>query len=544
MEKTEKIIAIYSRKSRFTGKGESIGNQIELCRNHIQTVFGCTAAQSATVFEDEGFSGGNLNRPAFRRMMKAAKQGELSAIVVYRLDRISRNISDFTTLIDQLTKLGVSFLSIRESFDTSTPMGRAMMFIISIFSQLERETIAERIRDNMLELAKTGRWLGGNTPTGFASESVTSLNLDGKQRKFCRLKIIPEEADIVREIYDIYTQNPSLTATETELLRKNIKTKRGNPFSRFAIREILKNPVYLQADEVAYSYLLENCGSIYAPESAFDGTHGVMAYNRTDQKNVSTTINLSMSEWIVSVGEHPGLIPSHQWLQVQSALNRNASKSYRKPKINPALLTGQIFCACGSRMYPKMSHNNSDCAEIRYFYVCKQKQNSQGAACTCPNADGNVLDELVLEAIERLPEDVECFRNLLKRAEVWQAGAVGDSRNRRMENERKIQSLLDALSIQSDTIARTKILNKIESILRENEELSAEKSKIEGNEDEMVDEVTGWEDFASMVQKMTVEEKRETVRRLVRRVIWDGRQAQLFFCGDDDASVLGLQMKS
>ena len=86
-------------------------------------------------------------------------------LIVYRLDRISRSIGDFTALIERLVHLNVAFVSIREQFDTSTPMGRAMMYIASVFSQLERETIAERIRDNLHELAKTGRWLGGITPT-------------------------------------------------------------------------------------------------------------------------------------------------------------------------------------------------------------------------------------------------------------------------------------------------------------------------------------------------------------------------------------------
>ena len=158
MAKTADTIAIYSRKSRYTGKGESIGNQIDLCREYIRTHYGDAAAQQAVVFEDEGFSGGNLNRPDFKKMMTAAKERKFKAIVVYRLDRISRNISDFSSLIEELGRLGIDFVSIRESFDTSSPMGRAMMYIASVFSQLERETIAERIRDNMHELAKTGRW--------------------------------------------------------------------------------------------------------------------------------------------------------------------------------------------------------------------------------------------------------------------------------------------------------------------------------------------------------------------------------------------------
>ena len=183
MKSKENRIAIYSRKSKFTGKGESIGNQVELCKEYVCNMFGEAYRDLCEVFEDEGFSGGNLKRPAFQRMMAQVRSHKFKAIVVYRLDRISRNISDFTGLIDELTKLDVSFVSIREQFDTSTPMGRAMMFIISVFSQLERETIAERIRDNMHELAKTGRWLGGNAPIGYRSAEVSKVSVDGKARK-------------------------------------------------------------------------------------------------------------------------------------------------------------------------------------------------------------------------------------------------------------------------------------------------------------------------------------------------------------------------
>ena len=196
MAKTADTIAIYSRKSRYTGKGESIGNQIDLCREYIRTHYGDAAAEHAVVFEDEGFSGGNLNRPDFKKMMTAAKGRKFKAIVVYRLDRISRNISDFSSLIEELGRLGIDFVSIRESFDTSSPMGRAMMYIASVFSQLERETIAERIRDNMHELAKTGR-----------------------------------------------------------------------SFTRFSIKSILQNPVYLVADKDAYQYFVDNEAELFAPES-------------------------------------------------------------------------------------------------------------------------------------------------------------------------------------------------------------------------------------------------------------------------------------
>ena len=267
-------IAIYSRKSRFTGKGESIGNQIELCREYVRSHYGEDWLDRVVVFEDEGFSGGNLNRPDFQKMMRSVRSRQFKAIIVYRLDRISRNISDFTGLIEELTRLDVSFVSIREQFDTGTPMGRAMMFIISVFSQLERETIAERIRDNMQELAKTGRWLGGITPTGFASESISTITVDGKTRKSCQLKVIPREMETIRLIFDLYSETDSLTMTEAELLRRRVFSKNGRPFTRYTLKVILRNPVYAVADEDTYRYFLDSEAEVCFPEEAFDGSEG------------------------------------------------------------------------------------------------------------------------------------------------------------------------------------------------------------------------------------------------------------------------------
>ena len=258
MRQNEDVIALYSRKSRFTGKGESIGNQIELGKEYVRVHFGDAVVDKIVVYEDEGFSGGNLNRPAFKKMMDAARKGKFRAIIVYRLDRISRNVSDFSGLIEELSRLNIAFISIKEQFDTSTPMGRAMMYIASVFSQLERETIAERIRDNMHELAKTGRWLGGTTPTGFTSEAVKSITVDGKTKKACKLKLIPEEAEIVRTIFRLYLETDSLTITEATLMKQGMKTKNGKYFTRFSIKGILQNPVYMIADQDAYDFFIKN----------------------------------------------------------------------------------------------------------------------------------------------------------------------------------------------------------------------------------------------------------------------------------------------
>ena len=188
-------------------------------------------------------------------MMRAAEAGRFRMLIVYRLDRISRSIGDFTALIERLVHLNVAFVSIREQFDTSTPMGRAMMYIASVFSQLERETIAERIRDNLHELAKTGRWLGGITPTGFASEAVQAVTVDGRTKRACRLRLLPEEAETVKAMYSLFARLGSLTAVVKGLQERGLATKNGNAFTRHAVRDILHNPVYARADADMLAWL-------------------------------------------------------------------------------------------------------------------------------------------------------------------------------------------------------------------------------------------------------------------------------------------------
>ena len=542
------MIAIYSRKSKFTGKGESIGNQVELCKDYVRNMFGETYADRCVVFEDEGFSGGNLKRPAFQKMMAEVRKRKFRAIVVYRLDRISRNISDFTGLIDELSKLEVSFVSIREQFDTSTPMGRAMMFIISVFSQLERETIAERIRDNMHELAKTGRWLGGNAPTGFKSEAVSKVTVDGKTRKSFKLVPIPEEAEIPKLIYDLYTETDSLTAVETEMLRRRIKTRQGKDFTRFAIKGILQNPVYMVADEHAYDYFRNREADIFFPKEAFDGTFGIMAYNRTDQEKGKTTILLPVSQWIIAIGQHPGLVPSQQWIKVQESLDRNKSKAYRKPRNNEALLTGLLFCSCGDRMYPKLSQRKTAKGEPIYTYVCKMKERSKRERCNCRNANGNILDAAIIEQIKSLSAHDSSFIAQLAKSRAFYTGKrekyerqLENLRTEHVQNERTINGLIDSLAMAGDSIAKPRMLRRIEELTEGNREIENRIHELEGlvNSNELSDAEFDLlrqmlSHFRSSMEDMSIEEKRAAIRTVVHKVVWDGVTAHVVLYGAEE----------
>lgn len=551
MKNTSDIIAIYSRKSKFTGKGESIGNQVELCREYIRTHYGNAAAEKAVVFEDEGFSGGNINRPAFKKMMAQIERGEFKALVVYRLDRVSRNVSDFSSLIESLNRRDIVFVSIREQFDTATPMGRAMMYIASVFAQLERETIAERIKDNMHELAKTGRWLGGNTPTGYQSESVKSVTVDGKTKKACKLKLIPEEAETVKLIFDLFVKTGSLTLTEAELIQRRIMTKNGNNFTRFSIKSILQNPVYMIADEEAYEFFNLKDAELFTSKEEFDGIHGILAYNRTDQKKGKATVFNPVGDWIVSVGKHQGIIPGKLWVGVQDNLERNKSKSFRRPRKNEALLTGLLFCSCGNRMYPKLSKRKTADGETIYTYVCKMKERSKKGLCNNHNANGNILDLAVIEKIKQLSSEKSDFIKQLEKSKIFYTGnreqyeqKLSAMKKEKADLEKKVSSLVDTLAELDDDSAKKSIVTRIN-------EMNREIDKISQGIDEMISLTAehAFSDiefdvlrqmlsvFGNTIDDMFYEQKRAAVQSIVRRVIWDGENAHVILFGSKEDDI-------
>ena len=237
-------VAIYSRKSIFTGKGDSIENQIELCKEYCSRNY-IDEKIEYTVYEDEGFSGGNTNRPQFQQLLKDAVAKKFNTLICYRLDRISRNVADFSTTLDTLQSNNIDFVSINEKFDTSTPMGRAMVYISSVFAQLERETIAERVRDNMLQLAKTGRWLGGQIPTGFNSEKITYIDEDFKERTLMKLTPNEAELEIVNLIYKTYLEDNQLLSCK-KLSYSGNKGKNDGDLQGITNFQNFRNPIYIK----------------------------------------------------------------------------------------------------------------------------------------------------------------------------------------------------------------------------------------------------------------------------------------------------------
>lgn len=479
--------AIYSRKSKFTGKGESIENQIELCKSYAKN----NGYDDFYIYEDEGFSGGNINRPKFKSMMKDAEAKKFNAIICYRLDRISRNVSDFSTLIDELRKLKIDFISIREQFDTSSPMGTAMMFISSVFAQLERETIAERIRDNMYELAKTGRWLGGTPPFGFFSEAIYYSDNNSKKKKMMKLCPIDDEIDLVKLFFNKYLSLGSLGKLQKYLLKANIKTKRNCNWDIKALQLLLRNPVYVKSSELVINYLSTKSVSVFGNPNG----NGILTYNKKNSKDEYKDI----SEWILSISKHEGIIEDTLWIKVQKQLDKNKILAPRFVSGSEYGLFNSILkCAkCGKKMVQKQGHISKRTGKIIRYYVCKNKLNLNNNLCPCKNVrldklEKSVIDELFKVTIDKklLIKAIEEYQKLLN-CEYVDKNEIKTYEKQLSQKELQTKNLIDKLSLNPNIYDL--ISSRLEELNKEIDELKLKIYKLENtncNLNTNIDEIT------------------------------------------------------
>lgn len=469
-----KIAAIYSRKSKFTGKGESIENQIEMCKDYANKFLDI---DEFIIYEDEGFSGGNTNRPEFQKLLKDAKKKRFNALICYRLDRISRNVADFSSTLEMLQSNNIAFVSIKEQFDTSTPMGKAMVYIASVFAQLERETIAERIRDNMLELAKTGRWLGGQVPLGFKSEKFTYIDEEYKERNLYKLSPIPEELEIVNYIYSTYIETHSLRETVAKLHEKRFKTKNNGEWGISQVQNILVSPTYVKSSLKVKEFLLSQ-GMNFAGEP---NGNGIFLYNKKKGKNKYREIN----EWIAAVAKHKGIIESETWLKVQSLLDSKRFKMGRLGTGSNSLFSGLIKCGqCGSNM--TIIHGGTSKGIRKHYYTCSLKRASKNSKCNNSNLTVDTTDQLIINHLKNIKtKDIENeLNNLCTKRFYTNTNELDMLQKQIHESEKTIQNLTLQLSNISNSIASKPVIALLEKKTSELEELNLKYTKLKNSSTE------------------------------------------------------------
>ena len=542
-------IFIYSRKSKWTGRGESVENQIAMCRDYIQ--YNIKDADSADIieYEDEGYSGKNTKRPQFQKMMAEIKKRNCDYLVCYKLDRLGRNIADLANLIETLNKLNVSFISIKERFDTSTPIGKAMLYFAGVLAQMEREQIAERVRDNMIMLAKKGRWLGGNTPLRFDAEAEEKVSIDGKSKKSYRLVINEEDVKTVRFIFKEYLEKQSLIGIVKYFLSHDIRTKLGNEYTTTAIKDILTNPVYCTADREGYEYFFNlGCQVCMEAEEA-DGKYGLISYGKTSSSQYKSKDN-EPEKWIIAKGKHKGIISGKDFSKIQRLLARNSSRgdTWRKPQNPVALLSGLLYCSCGHLMRPKnySSKQVTEKGERKFSYLCPYKDLTHGEKCSVSNVQGNTLDELVCKEVLRYTEENSNIHKMLEKAVERMEGTkqekVSSVEMIEQEIQKRKKEVQNLISVLAKSGGDDEFIAQIEQkVIRLNRECAAlEKKKSEIDEEGL--SITGdkqqieilmeqLSSFKKMFDTLSVLEKREYLQLILDKVVWDGEQAHIFIYG-------------
>ncbi len=550
MEKARKHI-IYSRKSKYTGKGESVENQVDLCKQKILAKYSNLTDDDIKVFTDEGFTGANTNRPAFQKLLNEIRDNKVESVTCYRLDRVSRNVGDFCNLINELEKYNVGFISIREDFDTTSPMGKAMMLICSVFAQLERDTIAERIRDNMMELAKTGRWLGGTPPTGFKSVEVQTFNQDGKKKKLFKLEEISDEKNLIILLKNKYKEIKSQTGLETYTIQNNLQTKNGKRFTRWALVNILTNPVYCKADIDAYNYFTEKGALVIGEKEDYDGKYGLMVYNKTNQMTGKSKKDNDISEWIVAIGKHKGFWSGKEHVEVQQLLELGSNKRFRKPNINNALLSGLLRCSyCNSFMRPKVRSNSSG-DEVKFTYLCELKDKSRKTKCDHKNLNGNEADRLVTNEIKELTdtkgEYYTSLRNLAngklnmfdeKSSELYTLN------NEKKKNEKDIESLIEKIKIVPADIVDD-LAKEIQKLKKANLEIDDKIKLLDINKSTIIEDSENaklvlniLDTYCKKFDDLDLLQKRTVIKLLISSAYSDGENLFLNLTGTRESSKL------
>ena len=348
-------------------------NSLEAQKDNIREYCEKKNWKLVDIYTDGGLSGGTSDRPAYQQMLEDLKNDKFDAVIVTKIDRLSRNIRDFVFFLDLIEKHNKSFISITQNFDTSTPMGRLTLNILASFAQFEREILAERVKEVMMKKALKGKqWLGGAAPLGYTLENK-------------KLIINEEEAELIKDIFKTYivTQSPNQTAAI--LNSRGYKHRGGKPLISSTVRRIIENRVYI----------------------------GDFVWGKKKKVN-GTTTRRPEKDWIIVPNVFPPIIDKDTFYRANKILNSNKE---RKIKKSVTLLSGIIYCShCKSKMYKGTGRiyipkgKEAVKKDSYRYYKCS---GTRLKICSAPAVKEETLDNIVIEAIDRLIADKKIIENMI-----------------------------------------------------------------------------------------------------------------------------------
>lgn len=498
------MIAIYARQSADREDSISTDSQIEACRYEAK-------GEAFREYVDRGYSGKNTDRPHFRELVADIKRGEVSKVIVYRLDRISRSILDFSNMMVLFAKYQVEFVSSTEKFDTSTPMGRAMLNICMVFAQLERETIQQRVTDAYYSRSEKGFYMGGRVPYGFRLKEGLISGKRTKTYAACK-----EEADQIRLMYDLYSDPNTSYGDIAAYFRENGITCRGKPWGRARISEHLKNPIYVQADLDVYEFFQQQGTVIESPQEDFVGTNGCYYYKGRDANNRKLA---DLKDNRLVLAPHQGFIPSDIWLKCRVKCLKNRQIQPARKAVN-TWLAGLV--KCGNCHYA-LTFKKYKTRRARYL-LCSHKMNSKA----CKGAGTIYADEFEAMIYEEIGKKLQEFPVLFKNEEpVRENPKTAALRMERNRVEQEIGSLMDKVAMANETLLSF-INRRIEKLAAKQEKLEQELAGCALNR--VGDHRQGRiQNYLSEWDKMTLDDKREVASSLIEVICATSENVEIYW---------------
>jgi len=485
---TGTVVAIYSRVSTdMQVQSESLAIQEKVLREYC-------AFHHLKIhdhYSDAGLSGGNTeNRPAFKRMMADATAKKFGAVVVTKIDRISRNLRDLLRLLDTLEDHSVAFISISQRFDTSNPMGRLTLNVLGSFSQFEREMIAERVREHMLVRAREGKWNGGVVPYGYQEQ-------EGK------LVIREDEAEHVRKMFDLYIERRSIRFVTHYLNAQQSKPRYADHWSGTSVSRTLSNPTY----------------------------YGALTYNKRKGTSSSSTPR-PKKDWIIVEDVWPPIIPKKTWTQANDIMTNKTGLHHRN-KRSTYLLSGLIKCGlCGGSMagynHPKKGRGGGNWS----YYRCSWRLQKGPDVCSGLTFDRWRTEQKVVEALAQWATDptpvVQQALKFIANKEFIRQHLDDQARSlhrQLAEVEKALKRIMDAyqdgLLDHEELSARAKPLNSEKQILVNEIERLQKEAGIDGDHThvDLGKLRMAFANFGSVFDGLHIGEQKEMLASVVNKIV-------------------------
>ena len=477
--------AIYTRKSTEEGLNQEF-NSLDAQREAGEAYILSQKHDGWTLvpiqYSDGGYTGANIERPGVRQLLADIEDGKVDCVVVYKVDRLSRSLIDFSKMMELFEKRGVCFVSVTQQFNTNSSLGRLTLNILLSFAQFEREIISERTRDKQVAARKKGKWTGGHILLGY--------DLDSRGR---RLAINPEEAERIREMFRLYLEGTPVVAIVQRFDKLEWRNKQwttqdgklygGSPLRRCHIYKLLGNVLYT--------------GQVKVGDEVFPG-------------------------------EHEAIIDQPTFDMAQKRLKENAWTPGNAHRVKfDALLRGLIYCSCcGSGMYSTYSANK----ERRYrYYVCYRSQQKLEGYCTSRAVSAPSVEEAVVESIRRVGVHPNVLAETTRLARQQLAEILTGLREELNTSNGRVKNLKSQIArLRNPEAARlAEIREQIGAGEARAEELRKE---ILRREKQRIDEKElrrTMESFEDVWKAMNLDEQRNLLRQLVEKVGYDGRTGKV-----------------